>query len=92
LGDEFLIKTADFDVLDDVIQVSDRDAFMTARELVRKEGVLGGGSSGAALWAVRRLAPKLKPGARIVTIFPDGASRYLSTIFNDDWMRENGYL
>ncbi len=92
LGDEFLIKTADFDVLDDMIKVSDRDAFHMARKLVRIEGVLGGGSSGAAMWAVLQVAGKLKPGSRIVTIFPDGASRYLSTIFNDDWMRKKALL
>ena len=92
LGDEFLIGTADFTVIDDIIQVSDRDAFLTTRELVRREGVMGGGSSGAALWAVRKLASALERPARIVTIFPDGASRYLSTIFNDGWMREKGFL
>jgi len=92
LGDEFLIGTAEFDVLDDIIRVTDRDAFLAARELVRKEGVLAGGSSGAALWAVRKLAGELGRPARIVTIFPDGASRYLSTIFNDEWMKEKGLL
>ncbi|MEJ2422553.1 MAG: pyridoxal-phosphate dependent enzyme, partial [Acidobacteriota bacterium] len=92
LGDEFLIGTADFSVLDDMIQVSDRDAFLTTRELVRREGIMGGGSSGAVIWAVRKLAKELDRPARIVTIFPDSASRYFSTIFNDDWMREKGFL
>ncbi len=92
LGDEFLIGTADFSVIDDMIRVSDRDAFLTTRELVRREGIMGGGSSGAAVWAVRKLARELDRPARIVTIFPDGASRYLSTIFDDDWMRRNGFL
>jgi cystathionine beta-synthase len=92
LGDEFLIKTAEFEVLDDIIRVTDRDAFLAARELVKKEGVLAGGSSGAALWAVRKLSRELNKLARIVTIFPDGASRYLSTIFNDEWMKEKGLL
>ena len=92
LGDEFIIGTADFTVLDDMIRVSDRDAFLTARRLAREEGIMGGGSSGAALWAVMELARRLDRPARIVTLFPDGASRYLSTIFNDEWMREKGYL
>lgn len=92
LGDEFLIGTADFSVIDDMIRVSDRDAFLTTRELVRREGIMGGGSSGAAVWAVRKLARELDRPARIVTIFPDGASRYLSTIFDDDWMRQHGFL
>jgi len=92
LGDEFLIGTADFSVIDDMIRVSDRDAFLTTRELVRREGIMGGGSSGAAVWAVRKLARELDRPARIVTIFPDGASRYLSTIFDDDWMRQHNFL
>lgn len=92
LGDEFLIGTANFDVLDDVVRVTDREAFLMARKLVRIEGVMGGGSSGAAMCAVMQVAQKLKPGSRVVTIFPDGAGRYLSTIFNDDWMRRKGLL
>ncbi len=92
LGDEFLIGTADFSVIDEMIQVSDRNSFLTTRRLVREEGILAGGSSGAALWAILELARTLVRPARIVTIFPDGASRYLSTIFNDDWMRERGFL
>ena len=92
LGDEFVIGTADFTVLDDMVRVSDRDAFHTARELVKREGILAGGSSGAALWAVRRVAEDLPEGTRVVTIFPDGSVRYLSTIFNDDWMKAQGLL
>jgi cystathionine beta-synthase len=92
LGDEFIIGTADFTVVDDMVRVTDRDAFLSARRLAREEGVLGGGSSGAALWAVRKVARELGRPARIVTVFPDGASRYLSTIFNDEWMRAKGFL
>lgn len=92
LGDEFIIGCADFDPIDEIIKVSDRDAFLTCRELVRKEGLLAGGSSGAALWAAMKIAREIDRPARIVTIFPDSAFRYLSTIFNDDWMREKGFL
>jgi cystathionine beta-synthase len=92
LGDEFLIKCADFNNIDDIYKVSDKEAFHHARELVRQEGILAGGSSGAAIWAVLKLARSLEKPARIVTIFPDSASRYLSTIFNDDWMRANRLL
>ncbi len=90
LGDEFLIRCADFSQIDDMFQVTDREAFQTARELALREGILAGGSSGAALWAVRRLAKQIRRPARIVTLFPDGASRYLSTIYNDDWLEEKG--
>jgi cystathionine beta-synthase len=92
LGDEFMIHCADFSVIDEMLQVTDREAFLTARELARREGILAGGSSGAALWGVRQLAKKLDRPARIVTVFPDGASRYLSTIYNDEWLKDKGML
>ena len=92
IGDEFPIPTMEFDLIDDMVQVSDAQAFRTTRRLAREEGILAGGSSGAALWAVIKLARTLERPARIATLFPDGASRYLSTIFNDAWMREMGYL
>jgi len=92
IGDEFPIPTMEFDLIDEIIRVSDAQAFRTTRRLALEEGILAGGSSGAALWAVLKLAKKLEGSARIVTLFPDGASRYLSTIFNDEWMRAMGYL
>jgi len=92
LGDEFIIGCAEFDVIDEMVQINDRDAFQGARELARQEGILVGGSSGAVLQALRKVAPTLAPGARVAVLFPDSASRYLSTIFNDDWMREKGML
>jgi cystathionine beta-synthase len=92
LGDEFLIGCADFSVVDEMVQVSDRDAFLAARELARREGLLVGGSSGAVVCAMRQVAKNLGPGVRVAVLFPDSASRYLSTIFNDDWMREKGLL
>jgi cystathionine beta-synthase len=92
LGDEFIINCADFSVIDDIIQISDKEAFHGARELVMKEGILAGGSSGAVLQAIRKVAPTLVPNARVAILFPDGASRYLGTIFNDDWMEIKGML
>jgi cystathionine beta-synthase len=92
LGDEFLIGCADFSVVDEMVQVNDRDAFLAARELARREGLLVGGSSGAVICALRQVAKDLGPGVRVAILFPDSASRYLSTIFNDDWMREKGLL
>lgn len=92
LGDEFLIGCVDFDVLDDIIQVSDRQAFLTTRKLADVEGIMAGGSSGAALLACLDLARRIDRPARIVTLFPDSACRYLSTIYNDDWLREKGII
>jgi len=81
LGDEFLIKTMNFDMLDDLYQVTDEESFHWARRLVREEGVMAGGSSGAAIWAAMRLARSQDEPKRIVTIFPDGAARYMSRLF-----------
>lgn len=92
LGDEFLIGTADFSVIDDMVQVSDREAFHMARTLARREGMLVGGSSGAVMVAALSVGRRFGSDARIAVVFPDGASRYLSTIFNDDWMRAKGML
>jgi len=92
LGDEFLINCVDFNLLDDIYQITDKEAFLSTREIARREGLLVGGSSGAALWGAMKLARSLEKPARIVTIFPDSASRYLSTIFNDAWLKEKGFL
>jgi cystathionine beta-synthase len=92
LGDEEIIGCPDFSLIDDMYRVSDRDAFLATRELARTEAILAGGSSGAALWGVRKLAASLDVPARIVTIFPDSGTRYLGTIYSDDWMRERGFL
>jgi len=92
LGDEFLIRCVDFSLIDDIYQISDKRAFQITRELADKEAILAGGSSGAAVWAALRLAKKIDRPARIVTIFADSATRYLSTIYNDDWLREKGFL
>ncbi len=95
LGDEEIIGCPEFEVIDDMIQVTDREAFHAARDLARSEGILAGGSSGAVLWGVRELACKLagqERRARIVTLFPDSGRAYLSNLYNDAWMREKGLL
>ena len=90
LGDEEIIDCPEFDVFDRMLQVSDAEAFLAARELAREEAMLVGGSSGAALWGVRQILPDCTRGARVVTLFPDSGTRYLSTIYSDDWLREHG--
>jgi cystathionine beta-synthase len=92
LGDEEVVGCVEFELLDEMIEVTDRDAFLATRLLARTEALLAGGSSGAALWGVRQLAARLDRPARIVTLFPDSGFRYLSTIYNDDWMRRHGFL
>ncbi|MEA2006183.1 MAG: cysteine synthase family protein [Acidobacteriota bacterium] len=90
LGDEFLIGCVDFSVIDEIYKISDKEAFHMTRELANQEAILAGGSSGAAIWASLKLAKKINCPARIITIFPDSANRYLSTIYNDDWLKEKG--
>jgi len=92
LGDEFLIGCVDFSLIDDIYRVTDKQAFKLTRELAIKEAILAGGSSGAALWGCLKLAREIKQDARIVTIFPDSANRYLSSIYNDAWLEEKGII
>ena len=95
IGEDFLPKTMDFSVVDDVVQDTDREAFLTTRRLVREEGLFCGGSSGAAVAGglkYLRALPDTGAGLRVVVILPDSGSRYLSKIFSDDWMREHGML
>jgi len=78
IGNSFVPKTLDRDLVDEVIAVTDRDAFATSALLARREGLLVGGSSGAAAFAAARVADRLGTGRRIVTLFTDIADRYLS--------------
>jgi cystathionine beta-synthase len=90
IGEDHVTKAIDFSVIDEVIQVTDKDAFAAGRLLARKEGILAGGSSGANVWAAVELAKKLKSPATIVTVLPDGGIKYLSKMYNDEWMKSVG--
>ncbi len=92
IGEDFLPSTLDLSVIDEVIQVDDKESFLWTRRLVREEGIFAGGSSGAALAATVRYCRRLTPERLVVVIFPDSGSRYLSKVFDDNWMRENGFL
>jgi cystathionine beta-synthase len=72
--------------------VTDKIAFEMTRKISEKEAILAGGSSGAAVWGALKLAQKIDRPARIVTIFPDSANRYLSSIFNDSWLKKKGFI
>lgn len=91
VGEDFIPSTIDFSIIDDVVQVEDRDCFLTARKLARQEGVLVGGSSGMALFAAQQVCRKIRKGL-VVVVFPDSGRSYLSKMYNDDWMRDNGFL
>ena len=91
VGEDFIPSTIDFKYIDEVIQVGDRECFITARKLVRQEAILVGGSSGMAMYAAIEVCRKMKNGV-VVVLFPDSGKSYLSKMFNEDWMRENGLL
>lgn len=93
IGYDFIPATLWPDVVDEWVKVSDRDAFITARRLAREEGILAGGSSGAAVFAALNIAERFNSREdNIVVIIPDTGERYLSTVYNDDWMLEHGFL
>ncbi len=75
---QFVPPVLDWNVVDEIIMITDEEAFATVRALAATEGVLCGGSSGAAAAAARRIAERLGEGKRVVTLFPDGAERYMS--------------
>lgn len=94
IGEDFLPGTTDLSVIDEIVQVGDRESLLMTRRLVREEGIFCGGSCGSAVvGAVRYIQQhRLGPDAVIVVLLPDSGSRYLSKVFDDDWMRENGFL
>lgn len=90
IGEDHLAKAMDFSIVDDILQVTDKDAFAVGRLLARKEGILAGGSSGANVWAALEIAKTLKEPATIVTVLPDHGIKYLSKMYSDKWMKEQG--
>ncbi len=92
IGEDYLVKAVDFSIIDDMVQVDDKNSFLTARRLAREEGIFAGGSSGSAVWAALQIAPRFEPSANIVVILPDSGSRYLSKIYNDEWMKDQKFL
>lgn len=92
IGEDHLAKAIDFSVIDDVVEVKDIDAFQVGRLLAQKEGILAGGSSGANVWCALRIAEELTKPAVIVTTLPDGGVKYLSKMYDDEWMKKNHFL
>jgi len=92
IGEDFFPTTMDMAILDDVIQVNDEECFVAARRLAKLEGIFTGGSGGGCLSGTLRLAKDLGPEASIVALMPDTGMRYLSKVYNDEWMRERGYV
>ncbi|MEQ1746353.1 MAG: cysteine synthase family protein [Saprospiraceae bacterium] len=91
-GKNIIPGNIDFDLIDRFVKVTDRDSAIQARNLARREGILAGYSTGAALQCLHQIKGDLQPNDVVVLLFADHGSKYVSKIFNDDWMRSEGLL
>lgn len=92
IGEDFWPGTFNPDIIDRWVRVSDRDSFRTARRLTREEGILVGGSGGTAMYAALQVAQDMDEDALVVVLLPDNGRSYLSKLYNDQWMQDNGFL
>ena len=92
IGEDFLPRNVDFSVIDDFEKVTDKDAAIMTRRITREEGIFVGNSAGAAMAGLLQLRSRFAPEDLVVVIFHDHGSRYLGKMFNDDWMRDKGFL
>lgn len=92
IGEDFLPANVDFDVIDLFEKVTDKDAALMTRELARKEGIFAGNSAGAAIAGLLQLGHSLTEEDVVVVIFHDHGSRYMGKMYNEDWLRERGFL
>ncbi len=92
IGEDFLPRNVDFDVIDHFEKVTDKDAALMTRRIAREEGIFAGNSAGSAMAGLRQLKEHFTAADVIVVIFHDHGSRYLGKMFNDEWMRQKGFL
>src|ERR1044072_3640274 len=92
IGENFLPRNVDFSVIDRFEKVTDKDAAIMTRRITREEGIFAGNSAGSAMAGLLQLREHFKEDDLIVVIFHDHGSRYLGKMFNDDWMREKGFI
>lgn len=92
IGEDILPKNVDFSVIDHFEKVTDKDGAIAARELARIEGILLGYSAGSAIAGLKQMKERLTPEDVVVIIFHDHGSRYLGKLYNDDWMKERGFI
>jgi len=92
IGEDFLPKNVDFNLIDHFEKVTDKDAALMTREVALKEGIFAGNSTGSAVAGVLQLKDMFKKGDVVVIIFPDHGSRYMGKMYNEDWLRERGFL
>ena len=92
IGYDFFPDVLNNNLIDDYIKTNDADSFRTARQLIQEEGLLVGGSSGAAMWGALQAAKTLGKGQKCLVILPDSIRNYMSKFANDQWMTQEGYL
>ena len=92
IGEDFLPANVNFDVIDLFEKVTDKDAALMTREICRQEGIFVGNSAGSAVAGLLQLKDQLKPEDVVVVIFHDHGSRYMGKMYNEDWLRERGFL
>ncbi|MGH2447794.1 MAG: cystathionine beta-synthase [Chloroflexota bacterium] len=92
IGEDFFPGTFNREIVDRWVRVSDRESFRLARRITREEGLLVGGSAGTALGAALEVAQDMDESKLIVVLFPDTGRNYLSKVFSDQWMQDNGFL
>lgn len=92
IGEDILPKNVDFSLIDGFTKVTDKDAAVYTRKLALEEGIFVGNSAGAAIKGLLQLKDEFKPDDVVVVLFHDSGSRYVGKMFNDDWMRERGFL
>jgi cystathionine beta-synthase len=92
IGEDFLPKNVDFSLIDHFEKVTDKDAALMTREIALKEGIFAGNSTGSAVAGVLQLKDTFKKDDVVVIVFPDHGSRYMAKMYNEDWLRERGFL
>lgn len=92
IGYDFFPEVLDNSLIDAYIKTNDTDSFQMARRLIREEGLLIGGSSGAAMWGALQAAKKLSKGQKCLVLLPDSIRNYMSKYANDEWMKQEGFL
>lgn len=92
IGYDFIPDVLDRSLVDQWVKSNDRDSFRVARQLIRQEGLLCGGSSGSAVWAALQVCRQMQKGQRVVVVLPDSIRNYLSKFVSDAWMRQHGFL